>query len=160
MKRTLVTTLTLLALACCQIAAAAKTAAPKVAPKADPIAKAREFFQHYVALEHAFDPAMADLYRDDAKILNKRYQNGKMTPLQIPALRYKHYVRDGMAAARQKGDVAQYTNDTYTLEGDRVRINVTRYLVLKKYSSPMSILVGPDATGKWVIYEETSESHL
>jgi hypothetical protein len=30
--------------------------------------------------------------------------------------------------------------------------------VLKKYESPYSILVGPDANGDWRIFEELSES--
>ena len=94
-------------------------------------------------------------------IKNKRIMpDGKVVPLTVPALRYKKVVRDGMAKARKDGDIANYTNDTYTLEKGKVRIHVTRYLALKKYSSPMSMLVGPDATGKWVILEEESESHL
>jgi hypothetical protein len=156
MKRTFAT-LAILALAFCQIAAASKTAAPK----GDPIAKARALFARYVQLEHAFDPAMADLYTDQAVIVNKRiYKDGKVTSLQIPALRYKHVIRSGMAGAKKQGDISNYTNDSYVPEGGKVRINVTRYSVLKKYASPMSLLVGPDPTGKWVIYEEKSESHL
>ncbi|MEO6193715.1 MAG: hypothetical protein ABIS20_11955 [Thermoanaerobaculia bacterium] len=156
MKRTFAT-LTIFALVFCQIAAASKTAAPK----GDPIAKARALFARYVQLEHAFDPTMADLYTDQAVIVNKRiYKDGKVTSLQIPALRYKHVIRTGMATAKTQGDISNYTNDSYVPEGSKVRISVTRYSVLKKYSSPMALLVGPDPTGKWVIYEEKSESHL
>ena len=164
MKRTFVILIAILALAFCQVAAAApKAAAPKtaVASKGDPIARAKALFQRYVELEHSFDPAQADLYADDAVIRNRRIMpGGQMVPLTIPASRYKNVVRQGMPEARKRGDVANYTNDTYTLEGKRVRIHVTRYLALKKYSSPMSMLVGPDATGKWVIFEEESESHM
>jgi hypothetical protein len=129
--------------------------------KGDAIAKAKAFFARYVQLEHAFDPAQADLYRDDAVIVNKRvYPNGKTIETPIPALRYKHYIRTGMAEAKQKGDISNYSNESCTVEGDKVRIKVTRYSVLKKYSSPMSQLVGPDAQGNWVIYEERSESHI
>jgi hypothetical protein len=127
----------------------------------DPIAKAKELFQRYVELEHNFDPAQADLYSDKAVITNKRIMpDGKVVPLTVPALRYKKVIRDGMAEARRKGDIANYTGDTYTLEKGKVRINVVRYLALKKYSSPMSMLVGPDASGKWLIFEENSESHM
>jgi hypothetical protein len=163
MKRTFAT-VAILALALCQIAFAAvpKSSAPKAAAsQGSAIAKAKALFARYVQLEHAFDPAMADLYTDQAVIVNKRiYNDGKVTSLQIPALRYKHVNRSGMAGARKQGDISNYTNDTYTPEGNKVRISVTRYSVLKKYASPMSLLVGPDPTGKWVIYEEKSESHL
>ncbi len=129
--------------------------------KGDAVAKARALFARYVQLEHAFDPAQADLYRDDAVIVNKRiYPNGKTIDTPIPALRYKHYVRTGMAEAKKKGDISTYSNESYAPEGNKVRIKVTRYSVLKKYSSPMSQLVGPDPQGNWVIYEETSESRM
>jgi hypothetical protein len=158
MKRTLVATTALLALALCQLAGAApKTAASQ----ADSIAKAKALFARYVQLEHAFDPAQADLYADDAVIVNKRiYAGGKVNSIRIPALRYKHVIRTSMAEAKSNGDISNYSNETFTPEGGKVRINVTRYSVLKKYSSPMSQLVAPDAKGNWVIVEETSESHL
>jgi hypothetical protein len=131
------------------------------ASKGDAIAKAKALFARYVQLEHAFDPAQADLYMDNAVIVNKRiYPNGKTIDTPIPALRYKHYVRTGMAEAKKKGDISNYSNESYAPEGNKVRIKVTRYSVLKKYSSPMSQLVGPDPQGNWVIYEETSESRM
>jgi hypothetical protein len=168
MKRTLAVTASVAfaLLVLCRIASAAPTATAAAALSAqatgDPIAKAKELFQRYVELEHNFDPAQADLYSDKAVITNKRIMpDGKVVPLTVPALRYKKVIRDGMAEARRKGDIANYTGDTYTLEKGKVRINVVRYLALKKYSSPMSMLVGPDAaSGKWLIFEENSESHM
>jgi len=160
MKRTLIA---LIALSLCPFAiAVAKPTTPKAATAPnDAIAKAKALFARYVQLEHAFDPAQADLYADNATIVNNRiYPDGKKTRIPIAALRYKKLIRDTMADARVKGDISNYSNETYTLEGNKVRIRVTRYSVLKKYSSPMSQLVGPDATGKWVILEEESESHV
>jgi hypothetical protein len=156
MKRALVAILALFAL--CQTVGASKTAAPK----GDLIPKAKAFFQHYVELEHAFDPSIADLYSDQAVIKNTQYTvDGKVVPLTKPVAKYKQILRDYMRTkARQIGDVSNYSNDTYTKEGNRVRIKVTRYSSIEKVSSPVSLLVGPDATGKWLIYEELSESHL
>ena len=157
MKRIIIA-MTVLAL--CQLSAAAAKPTAAVAPN-DAIAKAKALFARYVQLEHAFDPAQADLYADNATIVNNRiYPDGKKTRIPIPALRYKKVIRDGMKDARLKGDISNYSNETYTQEGNKVRIRVTRYSVLKKYSSPMSQLVGPDASGKWIILEEESESHL
>jgi len=139
----------------------AKTTTTTALSKSEAIAKAKAFFARYVQLEHSFDPAMADLYANKAVLMNRRiYPDGKVSALQIPALRYKHVLRTTMADAKQKGDISTYSNESYTPEGDKVRIKVTRYSVLKKYSSPMSQLVGPDAQGNWVIYEETSESRI
>ncbi|PYQ63590.1 MAG: hypothetical protein DMF53_09765, partial [Acidobacteria bacterium] len=84
----------------------------------------------------------------------------KVVPLTKPVAKYKQILRDYMKTkARQIGDISNYTNDTYTQEGNRVRIKVTRYSSIEKVSSPVSMLVGPDATGRWLIYEELSESH-
>jgi hypothetical protein len=159
MKRAFIAVIALLAI--CQIATAAKTAAPKAPPQGDLIAKGKAFFQHYVELEHAFDPTIADLYSDEAVIKATRYlPDGKIIPMTIPVSRYKKVLRDYIGTrARQLGDVSNYTNDTYAQEGSRVRIKVTRYSSIEKVSSPVSMLVGPDATGKWLIYEELSESH-
>jgi hypothetical protein len=146
-----------------QTAAKPKAAAPRPlgTSHGDPIAIARAFFERYVRLEHAFDPAQADLYADDAKIFNKRiYPGGKVASIPIAALRYKNLIRTTMADAKAKGDISNYSDETYTLEGNMVRIKATRYSVLKKYSSPLSQLVGPDANGVWVIHEEISESHV
>jgi hypothetical protein len=160
MKKALVLILALCA--CGQIAAASKTAASSAGSKAELIAKAKAFFQHYVELEHGFDPAIADLYSNDATIKNTQYmKDGKIFPRTVEVAKYKQTLRDYMKTkARQVGDVSNYSNDTYTPEGSRVRIKVTRYSSIEKLSSPVSLLVGPDATGKWLIYEELSESHL
>jgi hypothetical protein len=156
MKRALIPILAVFAL--CQTAAASKAAAPK----GDSIAKAKAFFQRYVELEHAFDPAIADLYSDQAVIKNTQYmKDGKIFPRTIEVAKYKQTLRDYMKTkARQLGDISNYSNDTYTQEGNRVRIKVTRYSSIEKLASPVSLLVGPDATGRWLIYEELSESHL
>lgn len=160
MKRAAVTLLALFAL--CQMAGASKTTAPKASSQGDLIAKGKAFFQHYVQLEHAFDPAIADLYSDQAFIKNTQYmKDGKIFPRTIEVAKYKQTLRSYMATkARQIGDVSNYNNDTYSVEGGRVRIKVTRYSSIEKVASPVSLLVGPDATGKWVIFEELSESHL
>ena len=156
MKRALAVLVPLLGLTLGPVAAAKGPAAP-----ADPIAKAKALFRRYVEMEHAFDPDIIGLYSDDAVIQTHRIlQNGQVVPLTIPATRYKQVVRDGMPKAREKGYVSNYTDDTYAREGNRVRIRVTRYFVPKKYSSPMTLLVGPDATGRWVIFEQQSESHV
>jgi len=160
MKRAFLSILALIVL--CQMAGAAKSAAPKGSAQGDLIPKAKAFFQRYVALEHAFDPAIADLYSDEAVIKNTQYRaDGKVVPLTKPVAKYKQVLRDYMRTkARQIGDVSNYTNDTYTVEGsNRVRIKVTRYSSIEKVSSPVSLLVGPDVTGKWLVYEELSESH-
>jgi hypothetical protein len=129
------------------------------APSADARAGAEQLFERYVALGRAFDPAVADLYADNAVITNKRtYPTGQVREMTIPAVKYKELIRRAMPLARQRGDRNVYSDCQYTPEGTRVRIACTRYSQLKKYSSPISLLVGPGQAGDWLIFEERSES--
>jgi len=126
---------------------------------ADSTAKAKELFERYVALEHAFDSAAADLYSDEAKIQNTRtYPTGEKRTMTMPAPAYKKLIKGAMPLAKARGDTSTYSDVKYTADGDRVRITCTRFSELKKYSSPLSLLVGPDKDGQWLIFEEISES--
>ena len=106
-----------------------------------------------VALEHAFDPATSDLYSDDAKIQNTRtYPTGQKRTLTLPAADYKKLIKAAMPLAKARGDTSTYSVIKYSPGKDRVRITCTRFSELKKYSSPLSLLVGPDKDGKWLIF--------
>jgi hypothetical protein len=112
-----------------------------------------------VALEKAFDPAAADLYADEAVIQNKRkYPDGQVKTMSMPAPRYKALIRSAMPAAKARNDRSTYSDVRYSAEGAGVRITAQRFSELKKYTSPLSMLVKPDARGAWLIYEELSES--
>jgi hypothetical protein len=124
-----------------------------------PLEEAKRLFDRYVALEHAFDPAAADLYADDAVIKNKhRYPNGQVRELTMPAPKYKALVREMEPRARAINDTSEYSDVRYAEESGRVRITATRFSNLKKYSSPFSLLVGAAPGDGWLIYEELSES--
>ena len=61
-----------------------------------------------------------------------------------------------MPLAKARGDTNTYADISYQQQGAHVWIRATRYSALKQYSSPYSLLVGPDASGTWLIYEEQS----
>jgi hypothetical protein len=123
------------------------------------LAKAKQLFNRYVLLEHAFDPAIADLYSDDAVIRNRRtYPTGQVRELTIPAPKYKELLRAAMPVAKQRGDTSTYSNVSYATEGDGVRVKADRFSELKKYHSPVSLLVKSATAGEWQIYEEISAS--
>lgn len=123
------------------------------------LAKAKELFGRYAALERAFDPAVADLYSDDAVIRNKRtYPTGEIRELTIPAPQYKQLARATMPLAKARGDVSTYNEVRYKVEGEGVRVRANRFSELKRYDSPLSLLVKPSTSGSWLIHEELSES--
>jgi hypothetical protein len=126
---------------------------------AETIDDAKVLFDRYVQLGNAFDPAIADLYADDALIKNTRtYPNGQVRELTMPALQYKMLIRQAMPLAKAKGDTSSYSEVTFDQEGSGVRVRATRFSNLKKYSSPISLLLAPDNSGRWLIREEISES--
>lgn len=125
----------------------------------EPIEEARAFFARYVRSYHAFDPAVAELYADDAAITNRRtYPDGRVRVLSLTGTQYKTLLRQTMPLARSRGDVSRYEGAKYAVEPGGVRIHLTRHSELKKYSSPLSLLVGPGKDGRWVVLEERSES--
>lgn len=123
------------------------------------IRNAKLFWDKYDQLERNFDTAAADLYADDAFIKNvRRYPDGTSREMVIDAPKYKSLIRSAMGLAKARGDTNQYSNFVYTVENDRVRIKAVRYSNLKKYESPLELLVGPDQSGQWFVFEELSES--
>ncbi len=69
--------------------------------------KAKAFFEHYMVLEKNFDPAIVDLYSDDAEIKNtRRYPDGQTHQLSMEGAEYKIMIRDflGLSKRRSSGD--------------------------------------------------------
>ena len=120
---------------------------------------AKQFFSQYTALENAYDPGLADLYADEAFIKRKRSMPmGESRSVIVPAPKYKTRLRQNVEIAKARGDRSSYSDVTYTQEGEFVRIDALRYSEKKKGTTPFSIVVGPSPGGKWLIYEELSES--
>lgn len=120
--------------------------------------QAAELFERYTTLERAFDPAVAELYSDDAYIENTRtYPTGEQRRLVVPAPRYKELIRRAMPLAAARQDRSTYSEITFKVEGERVRIRALRHSHLKDHTSPIELLVGP-GPDRWLIYEEISQS--
>lgn len=119
---------------------------------------AEAVFAKYKSMERAFDPDVADLYCDSALIRNVRtYPDGQVRTLELPAPKYKQLIRSVMPVAQARGDANTYSNVTFSSEGAHTRINASRYSELKKYTSPISLLVGQCGDG-FGILEEISQS--
>lgn len=121
--------------------------------------EARKVFEKYIELENAYDPSVADLYSDNALIENsRRFPDGTKRKSTLPALAYKRLIRQALpTVAKNAGDKNRYSEITYTEEDGKVRVKATRFSELKKYSSPLSLLIAQE-NGRWLIAEEMSES--
>lgn len=120
---------------------------------------AKQFFAQFVALENTYDPGLADLYADEAFIKTRRSMPmGDPQEITVPAAKYKTLLRQNMPIASAREDRNTYADVTYTPEGSFVRIDARRISERRKTTTPISLLVGPSRGGKWLIYEELSES--
>ena len=120
---------------------------------------AHAIFDLHQRLYGSFDPTVASLYSDWAVIRNtRRYPDGQVRVLELDGSKFKALLVASLPAAELRGDTNRLSSVTYTPEGAGVRINAIRHSDLKNYSSPLSILVGPDQDGHWCILEEISES--
>jgi hypothetical protein len=144
----------------------AATAARDAATAATPAtgearAKAEVLFGRYIDLEHAFDPALLELYADGAHIVSRIIVPGRPPTVRTwSGTQYKELLRRALQKAKEKKqDLNYYSAVSYLREGPRVRIKAMRYAELQKAVSPIELLVGPDASGSWRIFEELSESH-
>jgi hypothetical protein len=145
-------------------AGGAMAAAPAPAP-AEATGAARKnaeaLFNRYIDLEHAFDPALVDLYADEAHIQSRVIVPGRPPTVRTwSGAQYKDLLRRALAKAKEKRqDLNFYSAVNYLRDGSRVRIKAMRYAELQKAVSPVELLVGPNAAGTWRIFEELSESH-
>jgi hypothetical protein len=146
-------------------AVAAAPATPAAAAETEATGAARKsgeaLFNRYIDLEHAFDPALVDLYANEARIERRIIVPRRPTTVRKwSGTEYKELLRRALAKAKEKRqDLNYYSAVTYLREGSRVRIKAMRYAELQKSVSPVELLVGPDAAGSWRIFEEVSESH-
>ena len=152
-----------LAIAAGAFAAAAAAPAAAAAQEATGAARqsAEALFSRYVDLEHAFDPALVDLYAPEARIRSKVIVPGRSPNVRSwSGTEYKELLRRALAKAKEtRKDLNFYSAVTYLREGSRVRIKAMRYAEMQKALSPVELLVGPDSGGTWRIFEELSESH-
>ncbi len=120
---------------------------------------AEKLFRTYMHYEDRFDPRLADLYADNALISTRMVDaaTGDVETLHIPPTRYREMIREHINLARREKDKGRYAAIRYTEEGDNVRIRADRQSLRDNYTAPLTLLVGPNPDGEWVILEEFSE---
>lgn len=126
-------------------------------PTSSQLEKARALFQRYIDLEQSFDPALADLYADDALIRNTKVRpGGREYTIPIPAHQYKELLRHAIKIAQEKGDKRVYSGIEYVADARGVRMNALRISLLEETSTPVSIVFGPWHDGRWLVLEEST----
>lgn len=137
-----------------EIALTAMLAAQSEAPVT--IEAARRFFGAHQEQLRAFDHRVADAYCDEGTIrLYREGADGLVRPVFGPAPPWKRILRESMAEAKRQNDYSEFSKITLHEEGDVIRIESTRYSVLRKYESPSTHRVGRCRNGQIGILEMT-----
>jgi hypothetical protein len=116
-------------------------------------------FQAYTTLERQYNPALATLYDDSARIVSRQKNASEIKSRLIPGRIYKHTLEKSLPQAEAKGDAFSYSQVTMTAIDGQVRIRGQRYSEREKVLRPFSLLAGPDAQGHWRICQETKEEN-
>lgn len=123
-------------------------------------AEALQFFDRYVKLGEAFDPALADLYRDESRIQARRRMGvGNDRLMELTGAQWRPLIRNAMPAAKARGDRARFSNLKAEPQGERTRVRAERYSVLKCYTdTDFYVVVARDRENKLYIAEEFSQT--
>ena len=127
------------------------------ASASEKIDKAKEIFSEYQEMGKSYDAGIVKLYSDEAKIENTRiFPDGKKQVTKFEVEDYKKIIEEAMPIAKTRGDYSTYSDVEYAEGEENVTITATRFSTLKKYESPLKIVVGPDEDETWRILEEIS----
>lgn len=123
---------------------------------AGPKREVREAFAQWEALGAAFDPALGDRYRDDARLhVIRARADGQTQTLTMSGAELKQMLGPLLDEARALGDADSFTGVKVARDGDDWRITATRTNHLKCYADPAWAQVwrqGDD--GAWRIASE------
>ena len=129
---------------------------------AQPISKedGEKFFERYLALDAAYDPAFIELYADETRIRSlRRYPSGQERMLELNGVQWKSALLNALSIAKLRGDRSEYKNPRYELVGEKLRIRADRYSILKCYwDKGFSLTLGRRQNGSFFIEEQYFET--
>lgn len=122
--------------------------------------KPAEFFQKYVELADAFDPAIVDLYADEALIHAYRvYPHGLERNMEMTGTQWKQLITKVMPLAKAQDDKSTYSNMEITDFEGGFKIKADRFSVRKCYTDTgYYMVVKSIGDGSLKILEEYMET--
>ncbi|MCP5371905.1 MAG: hypothetical protein H6907_09255 [Hyphomicrobiales bacterium] len=133
---------------------------PAGARAGTPIQEAVALFETMVRLEKAYDPALADLYADDARIeYVSVYPDGTRREIKMTGAELKAILRKMGPMAKALKSTARYADVRYGIEGRNLMgIRGLRVSPAKGTSDPFRMTVGLTGDGTWKILSEYGEA--
>ena len=120
----------------------------------------KAFFQKFIELGHTYNPEVAALYSDEARIRAYRlYPHGTERTMEMNGAQWKQLVTATLPLAKARRDKSTFSNVTITKEGIGFRIKADRYSELKCYTDTgYYLIVNPREDGRLEIVEEYLET--
>ncbi len=110
-----------------------------------------EFFEKFIELGHDFDPSVAALYADSARIhADRLYPFGLKRSVEFSGTQWKELARQLMSTAKARNDKSIYSNTVITKLGNGYRIKADRYSVSNCYTD----------RGYYMVVEQKSDGEL
>lgn len=119
-------------------------------------AQVRNFFNTYVELEKAYDPAIAELYSDGALLRIKVLKpDGQEQHLELSGGQLKSLAKQIMAEAKARGSKTVYRDVQVSLNGNTAKIKTQRRSNVECYlDKTHTIVLLQQANGDLLIVEE------
>lgn len=144
---------------CAQLAALDESA--QIERETARVEEARELFERFIILGNHYDTTIANLYAEDAEILLIERKRGALRKVAVAGSDFKEMVHRTLPRAERKGVHSSYSDVTFRVRGERVRIDAIRTAMPQGWRVPHILVVGPSASGEeWLIYQEVSVTPL
>ena len=125
------------------------------------VEEARELFERFIILGNHYDTTIANLYAEEAEIVMIERKRGQLRKVEVIGADFKALVQRTLPRAERKGVHSSYSDVTFRVRGDRVRIDAIRTAMPHGLKVPHILVVGPSETGEeWLIYQEVSVTPL
>ena len=122
--------------------------------------EALDFFNRYIALTTNFDDSVSLLYSDKAKIHTyRRYPHGLERVADMTGAQWKELMVKAMSLAKQRGDISEYNNVAFSVNGNKIKIKADKYSLLKCYTEKgYYMVIEQDEKKDFKIIEEYMET--
>ena len=115
-----------------------------------------DFFYRYTELAASFDPAVAKLYDNSAKVRVFRIEAHKpQASLDLAGWQWKRHLAKAMPVARADGDISEYRNIEVSRVARGYKIKADRYSTLTCHTDrAYYMVISPNGRGSYAIAEE------
>lgn len=120
--------------------------------------EAKKFFENFIQLESNFNPMVLDFYAKNAVVKSTRiYPDNTTRDLELSMDQFRQLLLVALPLGKQRNDRSTYSDITYHIGTDSVKITAKRFSHLKQYTADYYMIIKYEGD-QLKIVEEFSES--